>query len=163
LPSGSHSIFARHPDGGFVPRVSSDASISAACTYDFGNGTTAMVVGGNFTSLGSVPARGIALFDPDSRNVPSLPGLDGEVAALLCDKDILYVGGEFRTGNASSNVNAMTWDFRNGWQDLPFDGFNGPVKSIVKSDNDTIVFGGSFTGVGKGNTTSGSSGSNSDS
>ncbi|RPA81307.1 hypothetical protein BJ508DRAFT_209320 [Ascobolus immersus RN42] len=163
LPSGSHSIFARHPDGGFVPLVSSDASISAACTYDFRNGTTAVVVGGNFTSLGSVPARGIALFDPNSRNVTSLPGLNGKVSALLCDRDVIYVGGEFRADNASTNVNAMTWDHRNGWRELPFEGFNGAVKSIIKSDNQTIVFGGAFTGVGKGgNTTTGGSDSGPD-
>lgn len=158
LPSGSHSIFARHPDGGFVPLVSSDASITAACTYDFGNGTTAVAVGGNFTSLGSVQARGIALFNPDTRNVTSLPGLNGKVSALFCDKDILYAGGEFKAENGSSN--AMTWDFRNGWRALPFDGFNGPVKSITKSNNNTIIFGGSFTSVGQGNS-SFSSGSSS--
>lgn len=144
LPSGSHSIYGRLPDGGFAPLVSSDAAIQAICPYKLPNGTTIAVVGGNFTSLGSAKARGIALFDPETRIVTPIPGLEGKVNALHCNQDEVFVGGEF-SSNFSSH--AMTWKFGLGWEELPFDGFNGPVHSIIQ-DGDSIIFGGEFDGLG---------------
>lgn len=146
--NGGDAVMVQLQNGAFVPLVTADADIEAMCTFEFKNGTVlGVVVGGNFTSLGKVEANGVALIDPNSGKVTALSGLTGKVNALLCDKDTetVYVGGQFTGANSS---NALAWGPGSGWQNLPFEGFNGPVKTIVKSANNTIIFGGLFDGLG---------------
>ena len=146
--NGSDSVLLQLPQGQFVPLTTADANIEAMCTFQMKDGTVlGVVIGGNFTSLGGVEANGVALFNATDGTVTPMSGLTGKVNALLCDKDseLVYVGGEF-TGENSSN--ALTWSSKNNWQNLPFEGFNKPVKSIIKSANGTIIFGGLFDGLG---------------
>ncbi|KAI9866504.1 MAG: hypothetical protein M1813_001055 [Trichoglossum hirsutum] len=146
--NGSQSIITQFPGGGFATLASTDASINAMCSLVLKNGTFAgVIVAGNFTSLGGLEAQGIGLFDPDTAKVTPLRGLQGKVAALLCDKDTdtVYVGGDFKGANST---NAIAWVANSGWTNLPFAGFNGPVNSIAKAANGHVIFGGSFDGFG---------------
>ncbi|PHH92346.1 hypothetical protein CDD83_7834 [Cordyceps sp. RAO-2017] len=146
--NGSHSILARLPNGALAPIVATDASIRSMCTLRRRNGDLeGVIIGGNFTSLDSTESTAIALFNPNSNEVKSLNGLEGEVRAVFCDQDreTVYVGGRFRGANST---NALAWSSDKGWINLPFAGFNGPVEAITKSPNGHIVFGGNFTGLG---------------
>jgi hypothetical protein len=158
--NGSEQLLARMPNGDFASVASTDATIRTMCSFNTGN-RTVIVIGGNFTSIGPADpdtsamqqSTGIALFDPTTAAVTPLPNLSGQVNALLCDQsaNIVYVGGSFVAANST---NAIAWDGENGWTNLPFAGFNGPVTSITKASNGNIVFGGSFTGLGNASTPS---------
>lgn len=110
-----------------------------------------VVVGGNFTELGGIPAQGAAMYDTTTGNIIPLAGLNGTVNAVLCDQDTntVYFGGQFTGANST---NAVAWVGMSGWATLPFQGFNGPVNSIMKESNGSIIFGGSFTGLGNSTT-----------
>ncbi|CUS11012.1 unnamed protein product [Tuber aestivum] len=145
--NGSESLLSQLPNGLFTSLASADAAIQALCVHQLKDGTVkGIFVGGSFTSLGNVPVNGVALFDPRDGKVTALDGLVGKVQALLCDKETntVYVGGDFMGSNSS---NAIAWVDGAGWTDLPFDGFDQPVKTITKSPNNTIVFGGAFNNL----------------
>ncbi|KXX78285.1 Bud site selection protein RAX2 [Madurella mycetomatis] len=157
--NGSEQLLARAPNGAFAPVASTDATIRTMCALDRDN-RTVIVMGGNFTSVedagpdgAALQSNGIALFDPTSATVTPLPGVSGQVNALLCDQDanMVYVGGSFV---AENSTNAIAWREAEGWTNLPFAGFNGPVTSITRATNGNIVFGGSFTGLGNASTPS---------
>lgn len=146
--NGSQSVLARYPDGGFAPVASSDASIHAMCSFMLADGNMAgVIVAGNFTSLGGMESQGIAMINPNTSVVTPLPGLSGQVSALYCDQSTstVYVGGSFKGANST---NAIAWVGTDGWTNLPFLGFNGPVSSITKSSTGKIIFGGTFSGLG---------------
>ncbi|KAK1970649.1 cellular morphogenesis protein [Colletotrichum sublineola] len=152
--NGSESLLAQLPNGAFASIISTDASIHDMCTFTLQDGTMqGVVIGGNFTSLDGIQSQGIALFNPNTSEITPLAGLSGQVNALLCDQEtnMVYVGGNFRSANST---NAIAWQGKNGWTNLPFAGFNGPVSSITKASNGHIIFGGSFTGLGNTSTPS---------
>lgn len=142
--NGSEALMARMPNGIMAPVVQTDASIVAMCAYSNGQ----VVLAGNFTSLGGQQSTAIALFDPNTSQITPMPGLSGQVLAVLCDGDTVYVGGKFK---APSSMNAMAWR-GNSWQNLPFGGFNGKVNAITKASNGHVIFGGKFTGLGNSTT-----------
>lgn len=146
--NGSQALLARMPNGVFGSVVTTDASIQTMCAFTLKNGSVAgVVLGGNFTSLGELESTAIALFNPNNSEITPLSGLSGQVNAVLCDQDTstVYVGGNFVGANST---NAIAWVGNEGWTNLPFAGFNGPVTSITKASNGHIIFGGSFTGLG---------------
>ncbi|KAK0656828.1 cortical protein marker for cell polarity-domain-containing protein [Cercophora newfieldiana] len=146
--NGNEALLARMPNGAFASVVSTDATIQTMCRFTMSNGTEAgVVIGGNFTSLEGMESTAIALFNPNTSAVTPLSGLSGQVNAVLCDQDTntVYVGGSFVGANST---NAIAWVGTEGWTNLPFAGFNGPVTSITKASNGHIIFGGSFTGLG---------------
>ncbi|OAQ72237.1 cellular morphogenesis protein [Pochonia chlamydosporia 170] len=149
LPTnGSESLLTRLPNGALAPVVATDASIRAMCLLKNADGNLkGVVIGGNFTSIDGTQSTAIALFNPNSTEVTPIKGLEGEVNALYCDdsRKTVYVGGTFK---GSNSTNAIAWSDANGWINLPFAGFNGPVNAISKTSNGHIVFGGSFTGLG---------------
>ncbi|SPN97020.1 related to Pst1p [Cephalotrichum gorgonifer] len=150
----SESLLAQLPNGAFASLASSDASIRSMCTYTGSNGDVAgVIIGGNFTSLNGKESRAIALFNPDTGEVTALDDLEGQVNAVYCDQDTnkVYVGGNFKK---EDSMNAISWSADDGWTDLPFAGFNGPVSSITRASNGHIIFGGSFTGLGNTTTSS---------
>lgn len=141
------ALLSRYPNGVFAPINETDADIKAMCTYTSNNQDRIMFAG-NFTSVGDLATPGgVALLDPTSGNVTAMSGLTGAVNTLYCDGNQIYLGGLF-TGSNSSN--AIIW--KDGWQDLSFEGFNGAVHSIIKAPNGNIIFGGEFNGLG-GNAT----------
>jgi hypothetical protein len=143
--NGSQYLFSQYPDGSFQGLALADAFITTMCPFVSNGVLQGIVVGGNFTSLGGVPAQGIALWNPNTTSITPLNGLSGSVSAVYCDDESsrVYVGGTFTGGNST---NAIAWS--TGWTNLPFAGFNGPVTSITKSSNGSIIFGGSFDGLG---------------
>ena len=146
--NGTQSLISQLPNGDFADAANADGYIKTICPFVMHDGTAAgIIVGGNFTSVGGVQAQGVAMYSPDSGKITPLPGLTGQVNTVLCDQDTntVYVGGSFQGANST---NAVAWVGMSGWANLPFEGFNGPVNSIIKSTNSTIVFGGSFTGLG---------------
>lgn len=150
--NGSEGLLARLPNSAFANVLTTDASIMSMCSFSPDNSTDASVVlGGNFTSLGSQAATGIAFFNTNTSVVTPMPGLSGQVNAVFCDADTnsIFVGGNFIGLNST---NAIRWDGSSGWTALPFAGFNGPVNSIAKASNGNIIFGGSFTGLGNAST-----------
>ncbi|KAH7162863.1 cortical protein marker for cell polarity-domain-containing protein [Dactylonectria estremocensis] len=152
--NGSESLLAQLPNGALGSLVSSDASIRAMCAFQLSNGDMqGVVIGGNFTSLDGTLSKAIALFNPNTTEITPLSGLEGEVNAVLCDqeRDTVYVGGNFIGANST---NAIAWVGTNGWTNLPFAGFNGPVNAITKASNGHIIFGGVFTGLGNTSTPS---------
>ena len=146
--NGTQSLITQLPNGDFANAAGADGYIKTLCPFVMHDGTNAgIIVGGNFTSLGNVQAQGVAMYNPTSGQITPLPGLTGQVNALLCDQETntVYVGGSFSGANST---NAVAWVALSGWANLPFQGFNGPVNSIIKSTNNTVIFGGSFTGLG---------------
>lgn len=146
--NGSQSLLTTLPNGDIATLLSADADILAMCSWTRKDGTfEGVVVGGNFTSLGGVEAEGLALYEPTSNSVRNISGLSGVVQALLCDQDSdsVYVGGDYTVNNST---NAMIWNGTTGWQALPFEGFNGPISSIVKNSEGHIIFGGKFDSLG---------------
>jgi len=151
--NGTQSLITQLPNGDFATTASADGYIKAMCPFVMHDGTFAgIIVGGNFTSLGGVEAQGVAMYDSKSGKVTPLPGLTGSVNAILCDQatNTVYVGGEFKGANST---NAIAWVGMSGWANLPFEGFNGPVHSIIMGPNGDVIFGGSFTGLGNSTTT----------
>ncbi|PNS20867.1 hypothetical protein CAC42_2798 [Sphaceloma murrayae] len=148
--NGSQAILGRYPNGAFGNAAASDGNIEAMCPFVMRDGSLAgIVVGGNFTSLGGVETQGIALFNPNTSEITPLPGINGRVSSIYCDAQtsIVYVGGAFTGANST---NAIAWV--TGWTNLPFAGFNGPVRSITKAPNGNIIFGGDFDGLGNATT-----------
>ncbi|EKJ77089.1 hypothetical protein FPSE_02733 [Fusarium pseudograminearum CS3096] len=146
--NGSESLLAQLPNGAFTSILSSDASIRAMCSFQLSNGEMqGVVIGGNFTSLDGTQSKAVALFNPNTTKITPLDGIEGEVNAVYCDqeRDTVYVGGNFKGANST---NAIAWVGTDGWTNLPFAGFNGPVKAITKASNGHIIFGGTFTGLG---------------
>ncbi|POS88454.1 hypothetical protein EPUL_000147 [Erysiphe pulchra] len=146
--NGSQSLLQRMPDGRFANVASSDAGIQAMCLLKMNDGKfSGVVVGGDFTVLGGVQSPGAALFNPNTAVVQSLTGLSGQISALYCDQstNTVYAGGSFKSANSTNAIKLVADE---GWIDLPFQGFNGPVNSITKASNGNIIFGGSFTGLG---------------
>ncbi|KAK2749248.1 hypothetical protein FQN57_006864 [Myotisia sp. PD_48] len=150
----AQSLILPLPDGNLLPISSADADILALCPLKADDGAvTKIIVGGNFTSLGGIESAGIATFDPTTSKISAIPGLSGQVRTLHCDQESgsVYVGGDFRGSNSS---NAMVWTAKSGLSNLPFGGFNGPVLSIIPSQNGRILFGGAFDGLGNTTTPS---------
>lgn len=148
-PGRDGALLSRYPNGVFATINVTDADIKAMCSLQV-KGAERIVFAGNFTGVGDMATSGgIALLDPTNGTVQALEGLTGSVNTLYCDRSAgqVYVGGAL-TGSKSSN--AIVW--KDGWQDLAFEGFNGPVQSIVKAPNGNIIFGGEFNGLG-GNAT----------
>lgn len=149
-PSRNGTLLSRYPNGVFASINTTDADIRAMCSLKI-NDTERIVFAGNFTGVGNMPTPGgIALLNVTDGRVQALSGLDGAVNTLYCDKSggQVYVGGLFNGLNSS---NAIIW--KNGWQELSFNGFNGAVHSIAQAASGNIIFGGEFTGIGRGNAT----------
>ncbi|KAI0125913.1 cellular morphogenesis protein [Xylariales sp. AK1849] len=146
--NGSETLMTQFPNGQFYSVLDADASIQTMCTFG-----GALILGGNFTSLGGQRSTGIAQFNLNTSTLTPLAGLSGQVNSLLCDDNagMVYLGGSFIAGNST---NAITWIASGSWASLPFAGFNGPVTSITKASNGHIIFGGSFTGLGNTSTPS---------
>lgn len=146
--NGTQSVITQLPNGNFANTASGDGYIKTMCPFTTSDGMLqGIILGGNFTSIGGVAVQGVALYDPATGKVTPLPGLTGTANTLYCDQEIdtVFVGGQFKGANST---NAIIWVGKQGWVNLPFEGFNGPVNSIVKGTNGTVIFGGSFTGLG---------------
>ncbi|KAF3905909.1 hypothetical protein ABW21_db0200139 [Orbilia brochopaga] len=145
--NGNNAIITQLPNGDLMSVAVANGYINDMCLFTAKDGSQKIVVGGNFTKLGDKPSRAIAFVDPSTGASTTMDGLAGTVNALLCDQDsnTVYIGGEFTGGNST---NAISWLGSGDLKELPFQGFDGPVESISKMSNGTIVFGGRFATVG---------------
>ncbi|KAK6340653.1 hypothetical protein TWF696_008978 [Orbilia brochopaga] len=145
--NSNNAIITQLPNGDLMSVAVANGYIHDMCLFTAKDGSQKIVVGGNFTKLGDKPSRAIAFVDPNTGDSTTMDGLAGTVNALLCDQDsnTVYIGGEFTGGNST---NAISWPGTGDLKELPFQGFDGPVESISKMANGTIVFGGRFTTVG---------------
>ncbi|KAF2636371.1 hypothetical protein P280DRAFT_156594 [Massarina eburnea CBS 473.64] len=156
-PGEFSSIYQRLPNGvlskiklGASQDLDTDGDVRAMCAFQRDGKIQGYIIGGNFTSVDGLQTQGgIAQLDATTGKPSAMAGLIGNVNALYCDssRGQVYVGGEFDlTGKSSKN--AVVWN--NNWQEMPFDGFNGPVSAIAQTPNNKIVFGGQFDGLGNG-------------
>jgi uncharacterized delta-60 repeat protein/uncharacterized repeat protein (TIGR01451 family) len=111
-----------------------------------------VVIGGDFTQLGSVAINRLArLFANGTRDVFFNPGagVDGPVYALAAQPDgNLLVGGEFLHYNTAFNFRRLVRVTSSGLVDtnfIPGIGADGTVYNIDLQNNGTIYIGGSFT------------------
>ncbi|KAH7077593.1 cortical protein marker for cell polarity-domain-containing protein [Paraphoma chrysanthemicola] len=144
-------IRARLPDNTFQDLAELNGTVSQMCTFNSSSGNTAptewIAVAGNFTSIDTVSTPGgFALFDPTAKTekrIVAIPGLPSMVERLLCVEDLNAI---FLAGRSldSSSSKAFIWNPKDGLSILPFAGFNGPIHSITRSSNGSIIFSGAF-------------------
>jgi uncharacterized protein (TIGR03437 family) len=122
-----------------------------------------LYVGGTFTTIGGVKARGIARYNMltgqwstvGNDNVTNGNGVNGLVAAIAVVGNELYVGGSFtRCYNSSSsnvsanciakfNMQSKTWSSLGGQSGTTGNGVDGDVGTIV-THNGSVYMGGTF-------------------
>jgi len=143
------TIFVRTEDGDYMPLGSTSAGgrINALCYSNSSDGT--LIIGGLFDSLSGTAATNIASYSLSTNSFKSLSsGLSGEVQTLYCDnaRGEVWVGGQFDSAQGTGENLALWSSSSSAWSDVPFGGFNGPVRSIEPSANgSSIIFGGHFT------------------
>ncbi|GAA5926124.1 hypothetical protein JCM10213_007377 [Rhodosporidiobolus nylandii] len=146
--AAASTLLARAPNGQMQQLGATDegGSIGAICQSEDG---AAVFVGGNFTSVGGVPARNIAAYDPSAKAFSALgAGINGEVRALSCNGSSVYAGGDFPAPEGSDGgPNVAMWSVPDKrWEALPFYGLDGAVESIsVSEDGKSLFVGGAFS------------------
>jgi hypothetical protein len=105
-----------------------------------GSGSNDLIVGGAFTSAGSVRASRIAKWDGSSWSALG-GGVDDWVLALTVSGSKLFVGGQFKSADGVSAEYAAKWDFAtSSWSSLG-DGLDGKVLALAVSGSDLFVGG----------------------
>ncbi len=122
-----------------------------------------LYVGGTFTSIGGLQARGVARYNLQTgqwstlgaNNAVNGNGVNGLVAAIAVVGSDLYIGGSFTRGynSSSSNVSANciakfnlttnTWSSLGGQSGTTGNGVDGDVGTIVAL-NGSVYIGGTF-------------------
>ena len=105
-----------------------------------------LYVGGDFTTVGGVPANYIAQWKGSSWSALG-SGLNGNVEALAVWGTNLYAGGSFQTAGGVSVNRIARWN-GNSWSALG-SGLNSSVSAVAVSGN-TLFAGGDFTTSGDG-------------
>jgi hypothetical protein len=153
IPQNTSSIISYEND---TLKLAGSSNINGDI-YDSCTLSNSLYFAGNFTTVNGVTVNNIASLDLNSTIIRSLKyGLDGPVHSIYCDtnNDQLFVGGSFiapvdsmvNYSNSLSRFGGSValWK-HNQWSGLPWKGFDGPVKSIIKKSNtSTLVFGGNF-------------------
>jgi trimeric autotransporter adhesin len=108
-----------------------------------------LYIGGNFTSAGSVPAKGIAGWD--GNNWFNLGDADTTVRALANDGGLglnyLYAGGSFTNIGGAFSPGFAVWD-GSSWFTLGILSGSSPVVRAVAVDGFDVYIGGTFTNIG---------------
>lgn len=134
--------------GGSMPDA--DNGVGASCQWDpdgSGPQPPVVVLGGRFRQLGNATARGIAAYDPATRDVSALAGslIAGEVTALMVtsSNDIIAGGNFTAVGGVSANRIAR-WDGVS-WHAIG-GGLSYAVESLTQLPNGDLVAGGFAAG-----------------
>ena len=150
--NGSFAVIQQLPNGDFTTIGTADGQIDQIGEYVLAdNRFEGTIIIGNFTSIAGIETEGVAMLNLSSGEFTPLPGLTGKVNAMLMygnDSNSFYVGGDFQGANSS---HALVWVGLTGWSNLPFEGFDGPVNSIVKLSDGCLLFGGEFDRVNNEN------------
>lgn len=125
--------------------------IDAVTAFDDGGGEV-LVVAGEFTAVGGVPASRIARFDGTSWSTYG-PGLSGRVRALAVFDDgagaRLYAGGDFGSSGGIVTPLVARWNGAT-WESLPGGVAGGNVQAFAEYDDGVVralYLGGRFTSV----------------
>ncbi len=111
-------------------------------------------LGGEFDSVGGVPAKKLALFHGISGTFEEVGGgvSGGKIYAIFKDGDNLYVGGNFTSAGGVPVHNIAMWDGK-AWYPLG-DGTDGTVITIAKHGEFGLLVGGNFSKAGGKKSTS---------
>ncbi|KAI7906872.1 cortical protein marker for cell polarity-domain-containing protein [Cokeromyces recurvatus] len=116
---------------------------------------TQFILAGNFNTINHTTFNNIVQFDTQSRTFsPLQQGLDGPVYSVYClNQSTVYVGGNFIAPINNSQQftgHVAIWN-DNQWSPVPWNGFNGPVYSILPhQQQQSILFAGQFDSTGDG-------------
>jgi len=131
--------------------VGANAQIRALTSWDAdgpGGAPAKLVCGGLFTSMGGMPANGVAAFDPVSGSWLALgsgvAGGSGQVLALAAlPGGQLVAAGSFTSAGGVPAQNIAVWDGAS-WAPLGA-GFNSTVWALQVMPNGDLIAGGQFT------------------
>ncbi|KAG4305921.1 hypothetical protein PORY_000831 [Pneumocystis oryctolagi] len=140
-----NELFVQAPGKAYISLGKVDGIVNVMITIKNANDLY-VVIGGKFFGIGNTKANNILLYDLHKSTFITLKnGIpNGVIKSLYYDQKNkhIYVGGEFRYANS---LNAIIWDLaKNTWIELPFQGFDGSVNTIVSGNNQNILFGGHF-------------------
>ncbi|KAG0738175.1 hypothetical protein G6F35_005387 [Rhizopus arrhizus] len=149
IPDNTSALFIHH-NNLFTLFSTIDGSIDTYCQLD----QTTYILGGQFNTINNTQYNHIVQLNIESLQLTSLQqGLDGPVRSLYCTNNSVYVGGEFMKPvgyNSTTQFGyAALWN-QNQWTHLPWQGFNGPVYSIMPTNQQAIWFAGQFNTIGDG-------------
>ncbi|KAG5513525.1 hypothetical protein PMAC_000957 [Pneumocystis sp. 'macacae'] len=141
----NNELFIQKSDGMHTSLGIIDGTINVMITIKNGNDIY-IAIGGEFSRIGNTETNNILLYNLNKSTFIALKkGIpNGVVKSLYYDESskYIYVGGEFHYNNS---LNVIIWDFiKNTWIELPFQGFDGVVNTISRSNNQNILFGGHF-------------------
>lgn len=109
-----------------------------------------LIVAGEFSGIGGIPARGIAMWDGNDWSEIG-GGITGEVHALLALDGTLYVGGNFTRVGTTAALDIAAYDLETGtWSSLG-EGIGGIFGSRVLAlahDGERLYAGGYFIVAG---------------
>lgn len=121
---------------------------------------TLLYIGGFFSAAGNSPCQGLAAWDPSSRRweciIDNLGGNEyaKEIATLLHDRNLLYVGGTFSSINrtpASSlavyDLSSRQWRAVGHFEQRDDTLYGDPFVRCMVKLGDTLYVGGGFTHV----------------
>ena len=140
---GGDSLFA-WTGAAWLPLGAVAGSVQAMGVY-----SGSLYVGGSFSSVGGVPANGIARSSGTGWS-PVGSGTVGVVRTMAVFNNLLYVGGTFTAVGGVAVGNMAAW---NGGTWLPTAAFNGPVEALgvrtaLALSQNQLFAAGSFTSVG---------------
>lgn len=148
IPQNTSALYIHH-NNLFTLFSTIDGSIEAYCQLDKSN----YILGGQFNTINHTQYNNIVQLNLDTLQLtPLQQGLNGPVRALYCFNQSVYVGGEFDRpmGDSVNYGHTALWQ-GNKWIPLPWQGFNGPVYSIIPIEqSSSIWFAGQFNATSDG-------------
>ena len=105
-----------------------------------------IVIGGGFSTAGTLASTNIALYDPDSGWNDFGNGTNGDIKSIAIDNEgKVYFGGDFSQIAGIQANNIAVW---NGSWSAMDQGTNGPVSSIAIAADNRVYVGGTFEMAG---------------
>jgi len=136
--------------------VGTDGSLLASAWWDPdgpGPANAVVVIGGDFTSAGTVASTDVATFDPATGTWGALPGLPTSNGSLVraiaaLPNGELVVAGQLGSVGGSPTRNIVRWR-GTGWETLA-NGTNGTVNALLVDTAGGLIAAGAFTQAGSG-------------
>ncbi|CAK7905831.1 bud site selection protein Rax2p [[Candida] anglica] len=154
-----NSLYSRDPSNNNINRLATfNGQVDSIYSLDENDNT--MLITGNFTEINNSTGVAPIIFNytsGEATQIFSNDSINGSVRSVLIDKELVYLGGDFKFNNtygvAVYNITSKQVTTP------PFQGFgeNSSVNTIVKIfdnaednsvDNGSIVFGGEFNTLG---------------
>lgn len=152
VPAALHAQCGLQWQPGQLPGA--DAKVNESVAWDPdgpGPATPVVVFGGAFRAIGSLPASGVASYDPQTQQWSALGvGVDGEVHDLVVmPNGELVVGGTFSSAGGVPAACIAAWN-GTAWRALGpgLSGGSPGVRALAVAPNGSLVVGGTFTQAG---------------